>query len=588
MLRSLSRNAGTVSTWALAAILMAVAPARGFSDADVPDNTQSSIGVNFWFFNDYQRIWPFVNFFKTAREFWAQGVSGTYPWKLDTQLDLDQHGYPRSLPDGVAATTLLFWGDDGMHPTGNYTVLWDGDGDCTIDPYGIGTIVETGQNRLVVDVPRASENTNAKGLVFKITRTNPGDPVRNIRFIAPGFEDTYAQQVFHPQFLKRLRPFRVLRFMDWMAANEKHDGTWEARNTPASATYQLNGEGVSLEHMIQLANRLHADPWFCLPANADDTYFRNFAQMVKDSLDPSLKAYFEYANEVWNGMFYGADYCQTMGTQLGLGSGWEAQYKYWSKRMKELFVIVEDVYGDELSTRAVRVAATQFGNTGVSTSILDYDNAYEHCDVLAIAPYINKGRASLDESSILAALAERVEMFKSMFANHVEIAHSHGLELAWYEGGLDLFGVADNAFILPIRRNPEIKTIYLDLFRNFKDAGGQVMCHYTFCNHVWGLVEHMEQPLDSAYQYQAACEFISANPQWWQEERVGILRPSTPGHIARLHGPNATCRVFSLSGRMAPHVFLSGDQTVAAAGTYVFYPADGDGAGGRARFVLRR
>lgn len=588
MAHSLLHKTTTAVACALAVCLVAVAPAHGFSDADVPDNSQSSIGVNFWFFNDYQEIWPFVNFFKTARELWAQGVSGTYPWKLDIELDLDQHGYPRSLPDGVAATTLLFWGDGGRHPVGNYTVLWDGDGECAIDPYGIGTIVETGQNRLVVDIPASSDNPNVQGVVFKITRTNPSDPVRNIRFIAPGFEQTYEQQVFHPQFLKRLKPFRVLRFMDWMEANERHDGTWEARNTPASATYQLNGEGVSLEHMIQLANRLHADPWFCLPANADDTYLRNFAQMVKNSLDPSLKAYFEYANEVWNGMFYGADYCQTMGTQLGLGSGWEAQYKYWSKRMKELFVIVEDVYGDELSTRAVRVAATQFGNTGVSTGILDYDNAYEHCDILAIAPYINKGRASLDESSILAALAERVEIFKSMFAGHVEMAHSYGLELAWYEGGLDLFGVADNAFILPIRRNPEIKTIYLDLFRNFKDAGGQVMVHYTFCNDVWGLIEHMEQPLDSAYQYQAACEFITANPQWWQEERVDVLRPSTPGHIARLHRPSTAWRILSLSGRMLRNVPATNHQSGTAAGTYVFYPANWDGAGARARFVLRR
>jgi hypothetical protein len=39
------------------------------------------------------------------------------------------------------------------------------------------------------------------------------ESLRNICFIMPGFESTYASQPFHPLFLQRLQNYKVLRFM---------------------------------------------------------------------------------------------------------------------------------------------------------------------------------------------------------------------------------------------------------------------------------------------------------------------------------------------------------------------------------------
>ena len=38
--------------------------------------------------------------------------------------------------------------------------------------------------------------------------------------------------------------------------------------------------------MVELANTLHANPWFCMPHQADDEFVRNFARTVREQLDP--------------------------------------------------------------------------------------------------------------------------------------------------------------------------------------------------------------------------------------------------------------------------------------------------------------
>ena len=49
-----------------------------------------------------------------------------------------------------------------------------------------------------------------------IDRTNPANPLRNVRVILPGFEATAAASPFHPALISSLRGYAVLRFMEWM------------------------------------------------------------------------------------------------------------------------------------------------------------------------------------------------------------------------------------------------------------------------------------------------------------------------------------------------------------------------------------
>jgi len=94
--------------------------------------------------------------------------------------------------------------------------------------------------------------------------------------------------------------------------------------------------------MIELCNRQKIDPWFCLPHLADEEFIRNFTQMVKARLDPSLQIYIEYSNEVWNGQFEQSHYASEQGVKLGLGpreKPWEAGWHFTAVRSLEVFQI---------------------------------------------------------------------------------------------------------------------------------------------------------------------------------------------------------------------------------------------------------
>eukprot|EP00928_Gymnodinium_smaydae_P034179 TRINITY_DN24290_c0_g2_i1.p1 TRINITY_DN24290_c0_g2~~TRINITY_DN24290_c0_g2_i1.p1 ORF type:complete len:821 (-),score=76.86 TRINITY_DN24290_c0_g2_i1:1077-3191(-) len=58
------------------------------------------------------------------------------------------------------------------------------------------------------------------GIAMTIRRTNPSNPLRNIRVIMPGFFATHEAEPFHPWFLKHLERFAIVRFMDWGHTNE--------------------------------------------------------------------------------------------------------------------------------------------------------------------------------------------------------------------------------------------------------------------------------------------------------------------------------------------------------------------------------
>ena len=55
--------------------------------------------------------------------------------------------------------------------------------------------------------------------------------------------------------------------------------------------------------MVALANQTGTEPWFTMPAGADEEYIRNFATYVRDHLDPGLQVHVEYSNEMWNWAF---------------------------------------------------------------------------------------------------------------------------------------------------------------------------------------------------------------------------------------------------------------------------------------------
>ena len=278
------------------------------------------LGMNLAGPADWMTELPFVDVFRTSRP-WISQKNGA-GWGQGPELALDESGWVKKLEPGCYAESMLCTIGGGHYPAGTYTVLYEGEG--KIDFGKNAKIVEAKPGRILIDV-----DSSKGGFSVQIKETNPQNHIRNIRVIMPGFEKTWEKEPFHPVFLKRWKGFACFRFMDWMHTNGSTIGKWTDRPTLQHATFSKRG--VALEWMIELCNRQQAAPWFCMPHLADDEYVRNFARMVKDRLDPKMKIYIEYSNEVWNGQFKQCQYAGEQGVKLGLGpkdKPWEAGWHY--------------------------------------------------------------------------------------------------------------------------------------------------------------------------------------------------------------------------------------------------------------------
>ena len=381
----------------------------------------------------------------------------------------------------------------GHYPAGIYTVLYEGEG--KLDFGKSATIKEAKPGRILIDV-----DSSKGGFSVQLKETNPANYVRNIRVIMPGFEQTWEKDPFHPAFLKQWRGFACFRFMDWMHTNGSEQRSWKDRPTLQHATFSKRG--VALEWMIELCNRQKIDPWFCLPHLADDDYVRNFANMVKERLDPSLKIYIEYSNEVWNGQFAQSHYAGEQGVKLGLGpkeKPWEAGWHFTAVRSMEIFKIWEEIFGGH--ERFVRVLPSQSGNTGVSHGILGFRDAAKHADALAVAPYmpysIGRGKnADLAEQMKDWTVTQMLDHFeKTAFADSLQrmakdkaVADQYGVKLIAYEGGQHMvaFVKRPGAGEEDQRHNARLQPSSADgrnvsaLLRRMGQAGRRCVCRLFF------------------------------------------------------------------------------------------------------------
>ena len=504
----------------------------------LPDNTRSPIGMNLGAWVDYSTTQPFVDLFRTARSF-------------DDKLDLDEHGWVRSLRPGEVAQTYLVWDLNGAYPGGHYHVFYDGKG--RIDYGGAARRLTHRPGHDLINV-KAREG----GFWLRIVETDPKDYIRNIRVIMPGgtcrddrtvwartredcppgqylsFAEHYDEVVYNPAFLRFMRPYSVLRFMDTMRTNGSPVREWADRARPDDATWST-AAGAPLEVMVDMANRLRADPWFTLPHAASDDYVRRFARYVKEHLDPARKVYIEYSNETWNGQFPQFRYMIEQGKKRRLpGDQYQQGTEYYSERAVEIFRIFEDEFGG--SERLVRVLATQAANAWLAEVILSHKDAHKHADALAIAPYfggyLGDPGADTDRMSLAALFRElRGKALREAIGwmrNHAKVAKKYGVDLIAYEGGQHLVGhggAENNERLTRLfqraNRSPLMRPLYLHYLDAWKAAGGKLFVYYGQPGKYtkwgsWGIAETLDQPRSAAPKLDAVLTFIEENPRWWE------------------------------------------------------------------------
>ncbi len=485
---------------------LAIAAVLGTKDAARCEPPRPRLGINLAGPADWNTELPFVDVFRMSRP-WISQQEGKR-WGQGPPLHLDDYGWVKSLEPNGWAETLMCTIENGRYPSGRYVVLYRGEG--TLAFAGSARIVDERPGRIVIDVD------SSRGPIFlQLRKTNPADYIRDIRVIMPGFESTYEQNPFHPVFLKRWQGISCFRFMDWMETNGSQIRTWAERPTLQHATFALRG--VALEWMIELCNRQKADAWFCMPHQADDDFVRQFARMVCEKLDPELKVYIEYSNEVWNAIFAQHRFAAEEGQQRGFGERpWEAAWRYTAYRSMQIFRIWEEEFGGR--DRLVRVLPSQAANPYVSEQILKFRDAYHHADALAIAPYISmnippdgdKLRAEDVAGWTLDQLLDYVESRSLPEAirwmkQQKEVADRYGLKLIAYEAGQHLVGVggAENnekltQLLLAANRHPRMGEIYRKYYDAWEAIGGDLLCHFSSVSRwskwgSWGLLEYFDE-----------------------------------------------------------------------------------------------
>lgn len=492
---------------------------------------QARFGINFEPLKDWSREQPLINVMKLARP-WISQANGI--WDTRQPLALDKHGYVTELAPGQWAGTVLLTEVGASFPGGRYIFTYDGKGKFVWEQNGTRISEEPG--REVIEV-----TPGEKGFVHLIIKEiDPNDYPRNMRFYREEFENIVDSQLFTPEFMKYWSDADTFRYMEWVLANNSKQEKWENRPVPEDCSFWK--KGAPLEYLIDLSNQADANMWVCIPHLADDEYIRQYAEMVRDNLKDDLFAYFEYSNEVWNGMFAQSLWANEQGKAAGLDSaGWKAGLLYYAQRCNHMFSILDKVYEDA-PDRYKKVVATQGGNVGVTRIILP--ECGDNADALAIAPYVTfnvpkeKSRwkpkmpteAELETwtvDQIFNYLHETaIPETKVWMDQHKDLAEDYGLELTCYEGGQHLSALGDvnrNKKVVDMmsqaNRDPRMGEIYTEYLNYWNQIGGGVFCIFNSMgahspSGYWGLLEYTGQDPATAPKYMAVKEWAKKLPSY--------------------------------------------------------------------------
>ena len=421
-----------------------------------------------------------------------------------TTLEKDADGWVRSLQGERYATLMRRGLRDSAgrprHPAGDYVFLYDGEGEFRFRFDAKLVENDPKRGRALVRV-----RPSGAGIRIEVTRTNPENPMRNFRLLPAGQETETPPALFNPWFLEKLKPFGVLRFMDWQRTNDSPLVEWKDRTRPSSQT-QASAHGVAVEFMVDLANELGADPWFCMPHQASDDFVRRFAELVRERLDPERVVYIEYSNEVWNGGFEQSDWAEEQGRRLGLGA--PEGHRFYAQRSVEIFRIWEEAFGG--LDRLRRVLASQNANPRVAEQILDFAPAggpasHQDADYLAVAPYFAgmNINACDDGNEIARARSMRPEEILERARQHATAvleraaenrrvaqarrnAQGRALQLVAYEGGPHLVGTCGGENdqeltdrLMATNRHPMMGDVYLEYLKRWQEMGGLLFAHFS-------------------------------------------------------------------------------------------------------------
>jgi hypothetical protein len=349
--------------------------------------------------------------------------------------------------------------------------------------------------------------------------------VRNIKVLQPGYSLS-SYPTFRNEYLNLLRDLSpgVIRLMDWTHTNDNPQVNWSDRTKTTSATQaraSAPGElqplkGVAWEYGISLANALHADIWVNIPAQATDDYVRNLASLLLKTLDPSLKIYVEYSNEVWNAGFGQYTYNKKAAGNEVIAGGSNLNYDHlkvypakpyggpnagtwadrrYARRLKQIGDDFKSVWAgaglaSPINGRVRPILCSQFANQSRFDNMLTYISKVDGAPSkffygIGVAPYLDLGpdvsKDGLTTDQVVADLGADANSYltNGAFDGAERRANQWGLKLEAYEGGIDTYGSNSIAAKAAGALDPRIQDIITGFIDTWYSKGGGLFNWFT-------------------------------------------------------------------------------------------------------------
>lgn len=540
-------------------------------------NKNSPFGITAGAVNYYMREFMLIDSFKQSGR-WLTQKSGSWDTNEQEKLDLDEHGWVKSLraknqqsQSFAYVSKLIYHDTQKHHPTGNHIVLYDGEG---VLSYHLGARKIENLSKKGRDVVNMGEGS----FLIRIEQTNENDYIRNIRVIKPGgicddnpyqlamdetscvfkftpFEEIDKTQIFHPTFLNELKHYSVIRGMVMQETPQNTHKTWQDRPKLSDASYSSEN-GVPFEILVTYANLTNTDMWVNIPAHADDEYVAKMAQYIFANLNPKRKVWTEYFDEAWNrwGGYAenGGNWMLEKGVEKWGGNGFEALLNWYGMRTAQICNIFKAQFGNE-KNRVKCTMNSQAANSYVSEQMLGcplyVKDGGEICaksvDYLGIAPYFG---GYLGEESVVNEVQNwtldqvfnelknggnlpnspqngALNRSKQWMIDSKKVAQKYGVGMVAYEGGQHLvaFGSPNNKKLTNLfaaaNKDPRMGELYLKHFQDWKDAGGELFVSFVSISGYggygsWGNKDSHDQ--SPAPKSDAILEFLQKNPCWWE------------------------------------------------------------------------
>lgn len=403
-------------------------------------------------------------------------------------------------------------------------------------------IYDPGTNTTTADMLVPNVLTGNCWLSFNATRrtansTGP-DGVSDLHLWRPGYP-TDGSAVFTREFLAAMKKFHVIRGMDFVAANRNPTVNWSERTTMNFQGY-VGDKGQPWELLVQLANAAGRDLWINVPVQASDAYIRNLALLLRygsdgvnpytrkqanpvyPPLNPGLRVYVEYGNELWNSgpgfSGYGwsfnlanaamANAAHPIAYDGVLTEVYLAHRRWIAYRSASIGLVFRQVFGDAaMMTRVRPVLASQVGNANVYLSeALKWAEGFygqvRTSPANSVARKVNElwwgagGAAYYDSTT--APTDTRPTTMQAYFAGlpNAEFARNTAIDATWargyglksvaYEGGPEPGGSASGSAAGNVtlagtyNADPRMWTRMQEAHKIYTANGGQLLNYYVY------------------------------------------------------------------------------------------------------------